>query len=252
MNFEAIKDLMYRIADDELIIGHRNSEWTGIGPFLEEDIAFSSMAQDEVGHAQAFYILLHEILGEPAPDQIGFNRKAEDFRSCQLVEQPIGDYAYSLVRHACYDMAEAVRFEFLRKSTFIPLAELAKKLSREEKYHQLHAMTWMKQLGNATPESKARLQAALDLAYPQAYSLFEPTAYDEALADEGIQVLESEVEAEWERQMAKLILDSGLSIPEVTDKTKYYGGRQGKHTDQLQPLLNEMTEVFAIDTQASW
>ena len=252
MNFEAIKDLMYRLADDELIIGHRNSEWTGIGPILEEDIAFSSMAQDEIGHAHAFYTLLHEILGEPEPDQIGFNRPAEQFRSCHLTEQPIGDYAFSLVRHACYDVAEAVRFENLRQSSFRPLAELAKKLSREEKYHQLHAMTWVRQLGNATEESNRRLQEALNVAYPMAFGLFEPSDMDEVIAAEGLQAREAELEAQWVEEMEKLITESGLKVPEVKDKTVHYGGRRGKHTPHLQPLLNEMTEVFAIDTEANW
>jgi ring-1,2-phenylacetyl-CoA epoxidase subunit PaaC len=51
---DAIKELLYKMADDLLIIGHRNSEWTGLGPILEEDISFSSMAQDKLGHSQAF------------------------------------------------------------------------------------------------------------------------------------------------------------------------------------------------------
>lgn len=252
MNFEAIKDLMFRIADDDLIIGHRNSEWTGIGPILEEDIAFSSMAQDEIGHAQAFYILLHEILGEATPDQLGFNRPAEQFRSCHLVELPIGDYAFSLVRHACYDVAESIRLENLRKSSFRPLAELAKKLSREEKYHQLHAMTWVRQLGNATEESNRRLQEALNVAYPFAFGLFEPTAQDAAIVSEGLQASEAELEGIWVEEMGKLITSSGLTVPNVSDKTAHYGGRSGQHTEHLQPMLNEMTEVFVIDTEASW
>ena len=137
MNFDAIKDLLYRLADDDLIIGHRNSEWTGLGPILEEDIAFSSMAQDEVGHAQAYYMILHELLEEPAPDTIAFARHSSDFRSCHLVEYPIGGYAFSLVRHMLYDTAEAVRLNALSRSSFKPLAELSNKLAREELYHQL-------------------------------------------------------------------------------------------------------------------
>ena len=115
MNVEAIKDLLYRIADDELIIGHRNSEWTGIGPILEEDIAFSSMAQDEIGHAHSWYNMLNGLFGEKEPDIIAFHRTPEEFRSCYLVEHPITDYAFSLVRHVLYDIAEQVRLESLMK-----------------------------------------------------------------------------------------------------------------------------------------
>lgn len=251
-NFDAIKDLLYRLADDELIIGHRNSEWTGIGPILEEDIAFSSMAQDEIGHSQAYYILLNELLGEGDPDQIAFNRQGPDFRSCHLVEHPIVDYAFSLVRHFCYDTAEAIRLESLRKSTFRPLGELAKKLSREEKYHQLHAITWVNQLGRATDESNRRLQEALDLAYPMALGLFEPTEYSEVLAKEGVMATEAELEAAWVTEMEKQITAAGLKVPEVADKTAFYGGRKGQHSEHLAPLLAEMTEVFAIDPEAAW
>lgn len=252
MNIEAIKDLLYRLADDEIVIGHRGSEWTGIGPILEEDIAFSSMAQDEIGHAQAYYIILNQLFGEADPDKLAFGRKAEEMRNSQLTEQPITDYAFSLIRHFLYDVAETIRLESLSKSSFMPLAELAKKLLREERYHYLHAVTWINQLGRATTEANQRLQAALDLAYPMAYGLFEPTAFDAAIASEGLQATESELEAKWEETVAKLILDAGLRIPEVKDKTLFYGGRQGKHSPHLEAMLAEMGEVYAIDPAAIW
>lgn len=252
MNNEAIKDLLYRLADDELMLGHRQSEWTGIGPVLEEDIAFSSMAQDEIGHAQAYYVLLNEIFGEAHPDQLAFNRKAEDFRCSHLVELPIGDYAFSLVRHFLYDSAESIRLESLSKSSFRPLAELAKKLIREERYHYLHGVTWMNQLGRATEEARQHLQAALDQAYPMAFGLFEPSNHDSAIAAEGIQASEAELEAQWVEHVGQLIADAGLKVPAVADKTQHYGGRKGQHTPHLAALLAEMGEVFAIDTTAVW
>ena len=252
MNVEAIKDLLYRLGDDDLILGHRQSEWTGIGPILEEDIAFSSMAQDEIGHAQAYYVILNELFGEPTPDQIGFGRKSEAFRCSQLVEYPIGDYAFSLMRHALYDLAESVRLEELTRSSFRPLAELAKKLLREERYHYLHATTWLKQLGRATDEANANLQVALDFAYPIAFSLFEPTALDAAIFADGIQAPESELEARWVEGVEALMKECGFVLPKVADKTVHYGGRQGKHTPHLEKLLAEMDEVFAIDTNAVW
>lgn len=252
MDFELIKDLLFRLADDDLIIGHRNSEWTGMGPILEEDIAFSSMAQDEVGHAQAYYMLMHEWMEEAHPDQVAFNREASAFRSCHLVEYPIGDYAYSLVRHALYDIAESIRLEDLSKSSFSPLAELAKKLGREEKYHLLHAHTWISQLGSATEESNRRLQEALNEAFPVAYSIFEPTAATPALAEAGVASDETVLMEKWEAQTHELFSKAGLQIPVVADKSLHFGGRKGQHTEHLAPMLKEMTEVFAIDTTAKW
>lgn len=252
MNFEAIKDLLYRLADDDLVIGHRQSEWTGIGPILEEDIAFSSMAQDEIGHAQAYYVILNELFGEATPDQLAFGRKAADFRCAQLVEQPIGDYAFSLMRHALYDLAESIRLEDLTRSSFRPLAEVAKKFLREERYHYLHATTWLRQLGRATEEANHHLQVALDVAYPMAYGLFEPTPHDAAIAAEGIQSTEAELEARWVEAVQELADECGLKVPAVRDKTAHYGGRQGKHTEHLTQMLAEMDEVYAIDPTAVW
>src|SRR5665213_3384370 len=116
MNNEAIKDLLYKMADDALIIGHRNSEWTGIGPMLEEDLAFSSMAQDKMGHALALYKILHEVLGEEDPDKVAFLREGSKFKCCQFVELPIGEYDFSLIRHFLFDHAEAIRYEMLAGS----------------------------------------------------------------------------------------------------------------------------------------
>ena len=255
MNTAALKDLVYRLADDKLIIGHRNSEWTGFGPFLEEDIAFSSMAQDEVGHAQAYYEILTE-LGEDIPDKIAFMRngsnKAEDFRCCHFMELPIGDYAFSLVRHYLYEMADMVRLNALQESSYAPLAQLAKKLSREERYHQLHARTFMEQLGRSTEEANRRLQEALNQAYPVAFSMFEPTAHTEALAMDGVQITEDQLLKQWCGIVEPFLQDCNLHIPAAVKFADHFGGRSGHHTEHLQPLLTEMSEVFAIDPEATW
>src|SRR5687768_6435949 len=121
MNNSGLKDLLFKMADDALIIGHRNSEWTGIGPMLEEDMAFSSMAQDKIGHAIALYNILHEVLGEADPDTLGFKREAKQFKCCQFVELPIGEYDFSLIRHFLFDHAEWLRYGMLASSSFQPL-----------------------------------------------------------------------------------------------------------------------------------
>ena len=127
MNIPALKDLLYKMADDQLILGHRNSEWTGFGPLLEEDIAFSSMAQDKIGHSLALYTLLHQ-LGEREPDTVAFTRNANQFHNSVLVELPNNEYDFSLIRHFLYDTAEALRFEMLKNSSYEPLAQVARKV----------------------------------------------------------------------------------------------------------------------------
>jgi ring-1,2-phenylacetyl-CoA epoxidase subunit PaaC len=248
----ALKDLLYRMADDALIIAHRNSEWTGLGPLLEEDIAFSSIAQDKLGHAYALYQML-ETLGEGDPDVVAFARDAATFRCCQLVEHPIGDYAFSLVRHFMFDTAEANRYEMLEASSFEPLAKLALKVRGEIKYHTFHAVTWLEQLGaKGNEESHARMQSAVNEVFPLALGIFEPSEHDAALAAEGVFAGESELERRWLAAIAPTLAAANLTLPDRSSVEPVYGGRKGFHTDHLQPLLEEMGEVFRIDPTAEW
>jgi len=249
--YTAIKELLYKMADDELIIGHRNSEWTGIGPVLEEDIAFGSMAQDKVGHACNFYKLLHE-MGEADPDTIAFQRDEKDFKCCHLVELPIGEFNFSLVRHFLFDHAEYLRFEMLSNSSFEPLANLAKKYKGEIKYHIFHANTWIKQLMNGSEESKARIQSSFNELLPVSFSIFEPGPYEDILIAENIFGGEKALESRWFETISAIANDNGIKLMDVSDKTAGYGGRKGFHTEYLKPMLLEMTEVLRSDPAAEW
>lgn len=251
MNKEALKEVLYKMADDQLILGHRNSEWTGFGPLLEEDIAFSSMAQDKVGHSLALYTMLHE-LGEQDPDTVAFMRNAEQFHNCVFVELPNGEYDFSLIRHFLYDTAEAIRFEMLSQSSFEPLAQVAAKIRGELRYHTMHANTWMKQLGTATAESTARLQKALDYALPYALGIFEVSKFEKEIMVEGIFEGELVLQSKWKKKVAEVLAQTDLTLPQWDTLEAQFGGRTGKHSEHLQPLLNEMSEVFRIDPTAEW
>src|SRR5437868_9970124 len=119
-NPKSLETLLLALADDEFVLGYRNSEWTGIAPMLEEDVAFSSMAQDEIGHARLFYEMLAELAGSDA-DRIAYDRQPGDFLSCRLVERPKGDWAYSVIRQFLYDTADQVRLEALSRCAYEPL-----------------------------------------------------------------------------------------------------------------------------------
>ena len=108
-------DLLLELADDELVLGWRNSEWTGIAPFLEEDVAFSSIAQNEIGHARALYELVARELGTDA-DAVAFDRPPEQYRSAPLVELRRLEWALTIARHWLYETADAVRLEALQAS----------------------------------------------------------------------------------------------------------------------------------------
>jgi len=249
MNNNAIKELLYKIADDLLIQGHRNSEWTGFGPLLEEDIAFSSMAQDKIGQSLALYSILHQ-MGEQNPDTVAFMRNADQFHNCIFMELPNGEYDFSLVRHFLFDTALAIRFDMLCQSSFTPLAELSAKIRGELKYHTLHANTWIKQLGTATPESISRLQNSLTYAWPFALGIFEESPYEKELIESKIFGGEHVVREQWMNKIASILNQTDLKIP--TEANGVFGGRTGKHSEHLQPLLDEMSEVFKIDPGAEW
>ncbi len=251
MDQQALKELLYKIADDKLILGHRNSEWTGFGPLLEEDIAFSSMAQDKVGQSQALYSILHQ-LGEQEPDTVAFMRNGNQFHNCQLVELPNGEYDFSLIRHFLFDTAEAIRFEMLSTSSYQPLADLSKKIKGELRYHTLHANTWMKQLGSATAESISRLQHSLDYTLPFAMGIFEESPFEKELIDQNIFVGEKELKQRWMKKVEAVIAETKLTLPDWNTQAPVFGGRTGVHSEHLQPMLDEMAEVFRIDPSAEW
>ena len=251
MNNAALKELLYKMADDLLIIGHRNSEWTGMGPLLEEDIAFSSMAQDKIGQSFALYQMLHD-LGEQPPDIVAFTRNASQFHNCILTELPNQEYDFSLVRHFLFDTADALRWQMLTQSSYEPLAQLARKVQGELRYHTLHANTWIKQLGSATPESVGKLQRSLKEELPHALGMFEESPFEEVLAADGIFIGEKKLMSAWKAKVEEILGATQLEVPDWKIITPISGGRTGKHSEHLQPMLDEMSEVFRMDPTAEW
>ena len=236
------------LADDELVMGHRASEWTGLGPILEEDIAFSSIAQDELGHALTFYSLL-EGLGGGDPDDLAFLRGPAEFRNAQLCEWPRGDFAFSLVRQFLYDLAEAVRLDRLADSAYPPLAQAAAKIRQEEKYHLMHGRTWVQKLARGSDEAHAHLQAALDLAYPATAGLFEPLDGEAELVAAGLVPASAEVAAAWHAVVDPFLRSAGFTLPTGTSGL---GGRRGEHTAHLVQLLDAMQALYRTDPAATW
>ncbi len=149
------------MADDEFVIGFSDSEWTGIAPLLEEDVAMSSLAQDELGHAATLYGLLAPLTGTDA-DALAYDREPAEYRHCRLLDHGRGDWAMTIARRFLYDSADAIRLDALAAATWAPLAELVGKLVREERYHRMHAEAWLARLARRDGEPRERLLAALD------------------------------------------------------------------------------------------
>jgi ring-1,2-phenylacetyl-CoA epoxidase subunit PaaC len=151
---------LLEIADDELILGWRDSEWTGIAPLLEEDVAFSSIAQNEIGHARALYELVARERGTTA-DELAFDRAPEEYRCSRLVELRLLDWEKTIARHWLYEQADAERLERLKQSDDTEIAGLAAKIDREEAYHRMHAQMWFDRL-----KDEPRFSAALEELRP--------------------------------------------------------------------------------------
>jgi ring-1,2-phenylacetyl-CoA epoxidase subunit PaaC len=209
------------------------------------------MAQDKIGQSHALYSILHQ-LGEQNPDTVAFMRNAEQFHNCIFVELLNGEYDFSLVRHFLYDTALAIRFEMLSASSFKPLSELSNKIKGELRYHTLHANTWIKQLGGATEESISRLQDSLNKCAPYALGMFEESPHEKELIAAGIFAGENELKSKWKVKVKEIISQTKLTLPDLDKATPVNGGRVGKHSEHLQPLLDEMAEVFKIDPTAEW
>jgi ring-1,2-phenylacetyl-CoA epoxidase subunit PaaC len=211
-------DLLLALADDELALGWRNSEWTGVAPFLEEDVAFSSIAQGEIGHARALYELAAADLGTTA-DELAFDRPPQDYRCAPLVElRFVPDWARTIARHYLYETADAIRIAALAEVDRSEIAALATRIEREEVYHRIHADMWAERL-RASGE-RARFEAALAEVWPLALGL---------LAGE---------------QREQLCEAVGRESVEPVER--------GEHADEWPVLWEEMTMVRRSVPGASW
>lgn len=246
MDSQSLITRLLSFADDEFLLGHRDSEWTGHAPLLEEDIAFSNLAQDELGHALLWYTILHEHLDQPAPDRLAFWRSAGEFRNATLVELPRGDWAFTVLRQYLFDVYEQARNAVLAKCGYTPIEEAVAKINREEVYHLLHSKAWVLRLGDATAESHQRMQTALDELWPHALGLFEPLAKAEDYSADL-----KRIQSMWLETVTPVLNQATLIIP--ANATPIFGGRVGQHTAYLDALLTDLQKVARLETpEAIW
>jgi ring-1,2-phenylacetyl-CoA epoxidase subunit PaaC len=210
-------ELLLDYADDELIVGWRDSEWTGVAPTLEEDVAFSSIAQNEIGHARALYELAARELGSD-PDALAFDRQPGEYRCAPLVQLHLLDWAHTIARRWLYEQADAVRLEALQAGGDEELAQLAAKIDREEVYHRMHAEMWAERL-----KDEPRFREAVDELWPYALGVLPPDLRP-ALAARTGRPLET----------SQGSMDRGENLAALTE------------------LWNEMTEVRRSIPRAEW
>jgi ring-1,2-phenylacetyl-CoA epoxidase subunit PaaC len=221
------------LADDEMLMGHHHSNWICVAPFLEEDLAFCSIGQDELGHAATLY----ELLVDPADvDRFALRRPAGEYRSAWLCEADLPDWSDTVVRHWLYDTAEQVRWEALAAGADAGLAALARAALREEAYHRRHATSTLVRLLGGTDEARSVVLAALDRLVPLAGGLFEGDP-------EG-----------WARFVAEATSDlAGTGVAVDWDAAPPTGqGRSGVRSDGFAAVQARINTVFDLDPDASW
>lgn len=277
---DSLISLLTALGDDELIIGHRHSEWTGHAPHIEEDVAFSSIAQDEIGHAAAYYELLANLTDDD-PDRLALGRRSEEYRHAIICERPNGDWAYTLARHWLYDTADSLRLEALEGTAHKDLAAIVVKLRREERYHTLHATTWMSRISHGPVEGRARLIDSMAEVFPEALALFEPIELEEeavkegwlpvpsddlrsrffALAAAGLDELGLPAEVVSPRdQSAEFVASSSGDLIERNGNDSNgdvlqpsgLGGRRGTHSPDFDALWDEMTVTYRENPGVTW
>lgn len=256
----ALRELLLTLADDEFILGFANSEWTGVAPILEEDIAFSSLSQDEIGHARIFYELLAD-LEESDVDALTYGRTPEGYRHTQLVERPRGDWAYTVSRQFLYDTADHVRLEGLQQSSYEPLAQAITAILHEEKQHLTHANNWLQRLAADSPEAQQQQQSAFEMLWPDALAFFEPPDGEDELITAGVlQASFATLQQHWLDQIAEPLQRLGLSFPFVrqgvagweTAITPTLGGRRGEHSPSFHELYETITSLYRSGLETQW
>jgi len=244
-----LDELLLSMADDEFVIGFSDSEWTGIAPMLEEDVAMSSLSQDELGHAAALYGLLGEVTGRD-PDTIAYDREPDDYRHARLLDHGRGDWAMTIARRYLYETADAVRLEALAHASWRPLADLTGKLRREERYHLMHIGTWLERLASDEGEARDRLVAALETLGPHAGTVFTPLDSEGALVEGGVLARPmAELEKEWRSRVSETFEPLGLPLAPATADP--WLGRT-EHGEAFRWLWGEFTSVRRSDPAAIW
>jgi len=239
------------LADDALIAAQRLAEWTSRAPELEEDVALANIALDTLGQARLLLTYAGELEGAGRDeDDLAYLRDEREFRNCQLVELPNGDFAVTIVKLLCFATYQHELYSALRDSTDERLAAIATKAATETAYHVDHARLWTLRLGDGTDEAHRRMTDALGRIWPYTNDLFNGDWIDPALLADGTAVDPATLREPWMSTVDKVLTEATLSAPD--DDWAPTGGRHGEHTEAMGYLLAEMQYLHRAHPGASW
>jgi ring-1,2-phenylacetyl-CoA epoxidase subunit PaaC len=246
-------------ADNALILGHRNSEWTGHGPILEQDIALSNIALDLVGQARNFYQLAATRLNETGQDQhvteddLAYLRDASEYRNFILVEQTNGDWAKTILRQFYFSTYQFLLYNKLLKSEYPEIAAISEKSVKEAHYHLKWSSEWVLRLGDGTEESHVRMLDASQTLNPWISEMFLPADFDYDAAASGAGILPDVLKDEWYYRVNKLF--ETATLPRISSERKpmqILSGKKGVHSEHLGFLLAEMQFLQRAYPGATW
>lgn len=240
-----------RLADDNLVLGHRLSEWCGHAPMLEEDLAMPNMALDLIGQARSLYQYAAEIEGKGrTEDDFAYLRREHEYLNCLLVERPNGDFAHTMLRQFWFAAYLHPLWEAMQQSSDATLAGIAGKAVKEVAYHIRHAGEWVVRLGDGTEESAARMKAAIDTLAPYLDELFQSDDITDAMAEAGIAPDPASLRPAFDRVVLPVFAEAMLEMPEP--QWPQTGGRQGRHGEHMGYLLAELQHMQRTYPGAVW
>ena len=247
----ALAGLLLTMADDEFVVGFWDSEWTGIAPLLEEDVAFSSIAQDEIGHARVWYEMLAQLTGDSA-DRLAFHREPNQYRHARLIDQERQGWGFTITRRWLYETADAVRLAALAESSFAPLAQVVAKVRREERYHLMHLNTWLDRLATHHGKPRGKVLTALKELALAALSVFTPLSGEKVLVEAGLLATPmSELADRWRSDVNKRLCDLNLRpIPEGPPRAD--GRDHAQPSEAFKWLWGEFTSVARLEEGVEW
>jgi len=234
-----LSSYVLQLADDALILGHRNSEWCGHGPILEQDIAITNISLDLIGQARNFYQYAATLQGEGATeDTLAYQRTERNFFNCLLVEQPNGDWAQTILRQFFFSTYQYLLYNQLQHSKDEQLAAIAAKALKEVTYHVRWSSEWVIRLGDGTEESHERMLHALEELNMYTGEMFVPVAYESSIAAQGIGVDVTVLQEAWTQKVSQVLEEATLPLPQKTFQQT--GGKTGRHSEHLGYILAEL------------
>ena len=231
---KATLDYILHLADNALILGQRNAEWCGHGPVLEQDIAISNISLDLIGQARSFYQYAAEIKGNgTTEDDLAYLRDERQFKNILLVEQPKGDWGFTVLRQFLFSAHQQWLFQQLATHDDERLAAIAEKSLKEVNYHQRWSSEWVIRLGDGTEESRQRILNAIETMWTFAGEMFMGEAFETA---SGVNV-QVGLPA-WEEKVRNCFAEANLEVP--ANVFMRSGGKKGMHSEHLGFILAEM------------